>query len=297
MTIKDPTAVCKFGRINKVLILENHLSAIQDYENAQPYGIHSPYSVFKLKHLESGKCVSTNIPPKKLADIQEKSRFANNAILKVRMSGAKAGQEELPSCYTAKIMLGDASIKGKTPAQVMLDNPENAAQMLQTKKYLQENLNNPANAKYKASNEKLIMAIDEAIALYKKGELEKKENAGTRMIPIYVEECKVPNIKKLDKNKNTEVYSIKIYCNPVMDNPFVIQMMNCMAPVENNDVVLAKAVQKNETKFVLTDSEWNTLLQEMVETEYCFRVCHFNKVDKTVSEYLQQQRELAKEKN
>ena len=284
MKMNDPTGLIKVGRPGKVLMVENHLSCLrdEDMENATPYSIHSPFSVFKLKHLENGKCVTVNIPPKKLADIEQKTEIANAMIMAERMAPKKSSTEY--PCYNLKFLFG--SFKGKTPAEVLLANPQDKSKLLQEKENLGKNL-----AKYK-DNQKLMDAIDEAIKLFDAGELKKDAvTSAAEKFFIYNEDCKIPNVRKLvEKNGKmvTFVYSVTIECNPKMDNPIVVTMMNCYAPPVNgkNEVLLAEAVETERSKFVLTEGEWNSMVKAMSSTEEIFKMFNYKAVDEKVNTYL-----------
>lgn len=288
MNMQDPTGLVKVGRPGKILMVENHLSVLSDdeLENATPYSIHSNFSVFKMKHLEAGKCVSANIPPKRLADIEAKTNIANNLIMKYRLKPKKSG--ETSDCYTLKFKFG--SFKDKTPAQVLLDNPSNKEKIIEERKVLENNL---SNQKFAAANKQMINAINDAISKLEAGTLS-SSSAGTTSNDaffIYCEDCKIPNIRKLVEKHGkqvTYVYSIKVYCNPEMDNPIIVEMMNCWAPVNKNEIVMNEAVDTERSKFFLTEMEWNQILKEMIQCESMFKMFNYKQIDTKVNTHLKE---------
>ena len=293
--IKDPLGLVKYGRksdgVGKVIILENRLASLTTEEmyrgDRVPYEIHNNYSVFKLVILKNGTSCYANIPPKALKDIELNTNFANDILLKSKQRVATSGQKkEGGSAFTVKFFLGD--FKGLSPAEILLKDPANKDKLLSQIDFLSANLE-----KY-PRNKGQIDAINEAIQLFDSGKLnadcvDDDGSSGTDPIEIYVEDVKIPDMRKIDKNGNTFVYSISIKCHPEMAQPYVVNITNCMAPPikgEMSKVKLSEAKSKIDASFTMTKREWNNMMSAMVDTEKTFKMVNYTRIDKAVRAYL-----------
>lgn len=298
--IKDPCGLVRFGRKGKVILVENHLSALTREgmsKGGLPYGVHSPYSVFKIVLLEAGKSsCSFNIKPRDLPDIVEKTKYANSYLMNARLnkeSNNNVSSEGTPTekespAFTVKFFLGE--FKGLSPAEVLLKDAANKNKLQSQIEFLNQNID-----KY-PRNKIQIDAISEAIKLSDEGKLQSEaensssmQSSGTRTFSIYEEDVKIPNIEKLDEDGNTFVYSCSIKCNPEMTQPITVEVMNCYAPPipgEKTKAKLSAASKKTVLSFVLTEKEWNSMVSEMVDTEKTFKMTNYNRIDQIVKAYM-----------
>ena len=168
--------------------------------------------------------------------------------------------------YSVPIRSG--KLKDKTPAQVLLENPRQLTELINQKKWLESNL-----SKYPGNKEQ-IDAITEAIKLYEEGALEATgEDAGAGAGVYTVYETAPKNIQPRDEEGRWTIYQCSIKYIPKNNLPFVIQVMNCMAPVDTksgNEIVLTKAINKHEQKMQLSEEEWFTMIDNMKAMKIMF---------------------------
>ena len=266
-------------RTNKTLGVDANLClpTAEEYEaeRKMPLQMHSNYSRFTLTILEGGIGTKANIPASDIDLICEETRLGLEKILDYELN--KPSEKKRSVAYTQKLF--DKKFSGKTPAEVLLEDPSKKEELLKTRKFLEANI-----SKYKA-NQYQINAIDDAITLFEKGELDADgtvNSASTAFFSIYDEPTKIPNANKTDKKGNTFVYSISIKCAPDKDYPFIINIMNGMAPVKKDSTgrivaELSKIEDEQKNSFLLTKKEWVKLSRKMQKTVENFESMYFEK--------------------
>lgn len=199
-------------------------------EKAMPLEMHasgiSRFIFTLIKVSDTSKdFVTANVPADEGYYIYEKTKLAMQEILASKR--VVLAQETLSPAYTERFSMG--TFKGKTPAELLLDNPNNKENLIKQGEFLNKNVD-----KFPA-NKKIIVAIKDAIQLLKEGKLENKSApAPTNIITIYNEPMK-PVMSKQDNKGNHLVYGIKIICDTTRNLPFTIEIMNCYAPVERTE--------------------------------------------------------------
>lgn len=166
--------------------------------------------------------VFANVPADEGYYLYEKTKLAMQEILASKRVVVK--EDVLSLGYTEKFTMG--TFKGKTPAELLLENPNNKDNLIKQGEFLNK------NAEKFPANKKMVAAIKDALTLMKEGKLEHKAvSAPTNVITIYNEPMK-PLMSNQDKNGNYLVYGIKILCDTSRNLPFSIEIMNCYAPVD-----------------------------------------------------------------
>lgn len=256
----------------------------EDYESgsSNPLEIHGKYSRFKFtlinKKNSGEKVFSTyNISADDIPKIFEDTKYFNQMYLAKRIK--KASMKENTSeqtnkvsiAYTKKIIVGP--FKGRTPADVLMEDINNKAKLMETIKLLSDNIERyPANQMH-------IDAINEAIGLSEKGLLKEQKvlNNPYQKFGIY-SGIKIPNRNKLDENGNTKVSTIDISYNPEMGYPINISIINCSAPPTQNSndpigVQMNKAVNKKAISMFISMEEWFKIISKMdrLKTLFEFR--------------------------
>ncbi len=243
--------------------VDNYMYAPTDQDlkdgASHPWEIHGKYSrfVFTLIERASKSFASFNVNaldiPKLLLD---SIYFNNKSLERNKVASTDSGAANLSPAYSYKITMG--AFKGKSPAEVLLEDPKNKEALEKTKGVLVENVQ-----KY-PTNQKGIDAIHEAISLLEKGELKAvaSENASPTKFEFY-------NKMKITPSKEdgfVEVKTISISYNPLMRMPINITIMNCLAPPIKNakigaDMKAAKN-KKNISMFMGMD-EWIEVISQI----------------------------------
>ena len=136
----------------------------------------------------------------------------------------KSGNADANSpAYTSKFKFG--SFKGKSPAEVLLTNPQNYNSLVQE----YNKLASTTDPKFVAANTAMMAAIQDAVNLYNAGKLN-ANNVNSSQKVLILEETRTPNIAKLDNRGYTEARTAKITFDTDPDNkaPYCIEIMNCM---------------------------------------------------------------------
>lgn len=279
--MKYPWQVKAVRRKNKTLGADAQLFLPTEKENVSPLEIHSGFSRFVIsiidKQLENDaiKVPRANIPANDVPFIFRKTKiamekdFANSDTNKVE-SNSDFGTSV---AYTQK--LTDKKFKGKTPAEVLLENPANKDELLRIKDWLTANL-----AKYKG-NKYQIDAIDDAIALFEIGELSGETvqpEMQSNVITIYKSENKYMSQK--DDGGNNLIYQISIVFDAGRKYPYVLNIMNCFAPVVDGEggqknIIMSSATNSVKSSFSMTENEWYTFIDRMYTTTKNFENMNF----------------------
>lgn len=202
--------------------------------------------------------ISVNISAKDVSALLEKMRVA--LILKEDQS--KASETQLPIAYTSPLMVG--IFANRTPADVLLENPNNQTKLLNTRKWLEEN-----SGKY-AKNKNQIAAIDNALELLKVGELTpRKDNSGVMV--IYDRQMKTS--RSADGNGFYSGSDITITCNFGKKYPWCVQISNYKTKKKSDSdgksTIDARTIKDRKTASIsLSDDDFIfcvTRMREIVE--------------------------------
>lgn len=251
---------------------------------AAPLEMHEGYSVFKgtliVKTDAGTDFVKFNIPAKAIPYIHKKTSMAidmnmkNSGLiqpLKKQMGkGTADGKEETLSGPAYTVTMKTGILKGKTPAQVLLESPNGRDSLLRQQNFLEANV-----AKYPA-NQQQIDAIKEAVRLYDEGRLAKADAGEETADPggsITIYACAPKNIKPIDEEGRWTIYQVTIVYSPEMSLPFEVTVMNCYAPVDKskgNEIVMSQAVKRQTQSIRLSEEEWYTMIDSMKATKIMF---------------------------
>lgn len=195
-----------------------------------------------------------------------------------------AAMSSLPAdtsaAYTRKFKMGD--LKGKSPADVLLENPDAAEKLKGQKDFLAKNLE-----KFPA-NKLLIEAIDLALALHSSGKLSKEAAAHSAATPdaaagdetagatvIYDSSWRAPQSHKKDNSGLSKVYRVLITHDSVSKPkyPWKISISNgrSLCKHADNGRLIIGEICKDDTFITrylnISDDEWMTVLRK-VELSY-----------------------------
>lgn len=232
-------------------------------EKAMPLEMHSCFSrfVFTLikKDTKTKDFVKANVPAEDAYYIFEKTKLAMQEILASKRIKA---EDALSAAYTERFGMG--VFKGKTPAEVLLESSNNKEALIKQGEFLNQ------NAEKFPANKKMIAAIKDAFALLKEGKLENKSTAPSNIVVIYNEPMKPLRSQKNEKG-NCFVYGIKIQCDTSRNLPFMIEIMNCYAPLDvTSEGTLNPRMKEAEgTKKIfmnMTEKDWFETINRVHKT-------------------------------
>lgn len=265
-SIKDvryPRQIYTAKREKIVLGIDNYLSRPDERDTIPPLELHSPYSRFVLTIIDkSGSAVLTpkaNIPASDIPGIVEISRIAMLKKTRFVSTGASADSAEMSPAYTQQILLGN--FRGRTPAEILLENPESKDGLLKTRNFLAD------KARQYASNQKQMDAIDDAVKLLETGKLKKKTGAVCSGIAkIYDVSHKY--MRDTNDQGHRLFYGMSIICQYGNNYPWTITIENFFAPgLQGPKGGLApKMNEKNgyaKCSIHLNDMEWSQMVTRL----------------------------------
>ena len=238
-----------------VFAIQNELDIAKCENKNEPLNLHSKFSRFPVVIInENNRPATANIPVNEMLNIIMKSKTLHD--LEIKQACTPHNEEFSSPAYTVRFTSGD--MRGMTPAEVLLKDPENSKKLNEQYTILKENL-----PKY-PKNKKQLDAITDAARLYKEGKLQKSERT---VIPSYLlyESGFRPLTRREKKDGLTFVYQIKLTWNFGESNPVRLEIENFYAPVIQTEQGLLNVQakeKKNSTanEFHFSLDEWNWLI-------------------------------------
>lgn len=271
--IKYPKQIDSVIRKNKTGIktlgFDAELFLPSEEENISPLEMHSGFSRIVLSLIDKKNddnviVPKANIPAKEIDYIKKKTEIVLEIMMQKKYlplnqvkQATKKENCELNSSVAYEVKLVDRNFKGKTPAEVLIENPDNAKRLIDIRKWLTDNL------KSYPKNQEQINAIDNALDLLDMGKLSlstiKVANTTNDEIKIYSSGYKFRR-KQNDKGHN-EVYTLDVICDTAKDYPFAITIMNCFAPVVTDksglkNIQMTQATDIKKATILLNEAEW-----------------------------------------
>lgn len=245
-------------------------------EKSMPLEMHatglSRFVFTLIKKTDTNKdFVFANVPADEGYYIYEKTVLSMQEILASKRTDISAN-ESLSPAYIERFSMGQ--YKGKTPAELLLENPENKDGLIKQGEFLNKNAE-----KYPA-NKKMIAAIKDAIHLLKEGKLENKVAPTTsNVITIYDEPMK-PLVSNKNSKGNSLVYGIKIQCDTSRNLPFYIEIMNCYAPVDKTEegTLNPRMKEAEDIKKIfmnMSEKDWYKTINRIEKTLENFEIISF----------------------
>lgn len=292
MTNKYPKQIGRVMRKTKTLGVDAHLLLPIKTENKSPLEIHSNISrvVFTIIDNTGKETIfpSGNIPATEVGYVYKLTKTAMD-IKRQRefLPWIKSVSDEKPkqiskadnNSLAYEVKLADRTFRNKTPAEVLIADPNNKDKLLSIRDWLVKNQN-----KYPA-NKRQINAIDSAIELLNAGQLANDDDVAVlptkNLIPIYDSGIKFR--RKVDKKtEKNQIYQIKINYDIDKDYPIYIEIMNGFAPVTDTqsggkNIRMTEAEKITKSFMLLTESEWFELILQAVKTVSNFETINFKK--------------------
>jgi hypothetical protein len=266
---KNPREVAYIVEKSTFAVLDGLTEA--DIENEEePLTLHSrKFSRFSFLIINQDKKAATaNLNVKEMFGFLAKSRFAMQQEMLYRFNVTDAKEEEeLPLAYTVTIASG--SLKGRTPADVLLNDGEEGKKLLNNQyTFLKNNL-----AKY-PKNKVQMDAIVNASQLLKEGKLDADAvgKGQTKRISLYSSGLR-PLVNRKNNAGMSFVYELTVDWLLGEKRPLMITIVNYYAPVIKKDdgMLNVQVKQRDQTTLRnntvnLTFEDW-AYVQHMIETD------------------------------
>ena len=275
---KYPYQVHSIKRAKKTLGIDAQLFTPRDNEDIPPMEVHSGFSRFVLTLVDKEKNISptANIPANEIAFIKLQTENVIKELGKTPLPNEVKATTTNSVAYTQQLY--DRNFKGKTPAEVLLSNPGDKEKLLGVRDWLASNLS--AYPK----NQAQIDAIDDAIMLFDMGELNGDASVtasvNNTVFNVYKTDYKFKT--KTDDKGNNLIYGISIVCDTAKDYPFIVNIMNCYAPVQTlangqKNIKMNEAVNEMKTSLSMNVSEWYGAISRMYNTLNNFEAMNFER--------------------
>lgn len=284
MSYKYPIDVCTSQNKKQTYSVESHLSVAKTEDAQSPLKIYNDtFSLYKHTIIEKDKApeekvVTANIKVKEMEDIFRRSDYAFHKSMEYECmpKTTATGEAGTSPAFTVKITSG--VLKGKTPAEVLLENPQNEKALNQQYKWLKENL-----GRY-PRNQIQMDAILDAANLKKEGKLQaaSTEAAATQTprIRIYPSTSQVtpkPLRRKTREDGRCFIYEMEVYWNIGDDYPVEITIRNYWAPVREMEDKTLRVSQKDamdrvEKTMRLSEADWLNHLRTIEDDMDSFKM-------------------------
>lgn len=265
---KNPREVAYIVEKSTFAVLDGLTEA--DIENEEePLTLHSrKFSRFSFLIINQDKKAATaNLNVKEMFGFLEKSHFAMQQEMLYQFNSGSNEEEELPLAYTVTITSG--TLKGRTPADVLLNDGEEGKKLLNNQyTFLKNNL-----SKY-PKNKTQMDAIVNASQLLKEGKLD-ADAVGkwqTKRISLYSSGLR-PLVNRKNNAGMSFVYELTVDWLLGEKRPLMITIVNYYAPVIKKDdgMLNVQVKQRDQTTLRnntvnLTFDDW-AYVQHMIETD------------------------------
>lgn len=285
---------CEIASVVKkqTFYVESHLSPINEQADRDAYYPLMTYSHFSRYSFciinEEKKAASTNIPIQEMRELIRRHNFLLNKHLESILK-PESERNSVPAAYTVQLTSGD--MKGKTPAQVLLEKGEEGRTMLKNQyRWLEKNVE-----KYR-KNQIQMDAIAEACRLFLAGELNEfaAKSGGSSRIILYEAKSRINPYRRRDDGM-CPVRDTSIVWDVGGETPVTIMIKNFYAPYRtlDNGLIVAMPDKMDRTTFVsntmhLSEEEWcsvvDNIQMNMRQFEYLNAGYVFNEADRMNAE-------------
>ena len=235
----------------------------------EPLTLHSrKFSRFSFLIINQDKKAATaNMNVKEMFGFLEKSHFAMQQEMLYQFNSGSNEEEELPLAYTVTITSG--TLKGRTPADVLLNDGEEGKKLLNIQyTFLKNNL-----SKY-PKNKTQMDAIVNASQLLKEGKLDADAvgKGQTKRISLYSSGLR-PLVNRKNNAGMSFVYELTVDWLLGEKRPLMITIVNYYAPVIKKDDGMLNVQVKQRDQTTLRNNTENlpfedwAYAQHMIETD------------------------------
>jgi len=257
------------------LTVESHFAYAGDF-GEPPKQVFAKLSRFLFAVIDKNaaqKCVTANLRTDEFPAVLRKGQWAFDRCLESEYAPSAAPKEaggDRSSAYTVKMAMGP--FKGKSPAQVLIENPERADDLRKHYEFLDQNAQ-----KYPA-NRVQMDAIIEAISLYREGRLQPVavQEAGDSTVITVHDSGPRHLASRGQQNGKTFCYQLRIACQPSNNYPFEISVSNFYAPVierPGGQKIISQKEKESEVRHAmrLSKEAFLNLLEEMAAEMHDYR--------------------------
>ena len=252
--------------------VENHLEPAAEKPSRDKDFIQSPMNIFAeyarfrmtviQKYGEKSDSPYANLTIDDFEEIKVRSDFANRIILETEYKNnfEDPNSERLDPAYTQNILIGKC--KGKTPAQALLESPDNKEVLEKNASWLKE------RASAHPNNQKQYEAIISALDLYEKGKIAvdvTQTNSVAKAVTIHKGDIK-PLANTMREDGKCLVYQINISCEPGQPYPYRVEIENFYAACNGVIPVMSTACDKVNVQMTLSMKQWASTLAAMKRT-------------------------------
>lgn len=271
--VRYPRQIYSAKRETVILSIDNYLSKPDSKDKVPPLEMHSSFSRFIVTIIDKSgtetKTPKANIPAGDVPGIVEISKLVMLEKLRYESSTGEISESALSAGYTQKILVG--GFRGKTPADILLENPDDREKLLSTRKFLAD------KAEHYASNKKQVEAIDDAIFLLDSGKLQKQAGA-RRSSAVHVYDVDHKYMRDTNECGHRLFYSMSIVCQYGNKYPWEVTIENMFAPglPGPKGGLVPKVDEKSSSArctFRLNDMEWMQLINRLNSDLQYFESC------------------------
>lgn len=269
---------------------------LRDKEDDSPLKVFKdPFSRFVFTIIENGDAITANIPIEQLLPMRLKSENCYNKMQDKDSAPAVVGAGGNSPAYTITFKAGKN--KGRTPADILLNEP-NGKDILQSEyDWLKSNLE-----KYPA-NRTIMSAIEDAAKNVKAGS--GTASAAPAFRPVTVLDVGARPLVRKTKQVNGELYCETYECSVAWDfnnkYPVRVTIQRYYAPFtkEENGLLHVYPNRKEQSTakthtFDMTADEWMNSLQAMEDARVEFRMLHISAMWKEADKASWEARESSK---
>ena len=245
-----------------------------------PLSMHGPRSCFRWTLIDKSGSQpvypNANIPCDELAALRTRVNavIAQNTLKSVKTPQQKETGNQGPA-YTVKIRM--PKFKGRSPAEILLENSENLNELLNIREYL---MKQGSNSRYWESNQQQIQAIEDAAALFKEDKLsaEAVGNNSSASIVVYHRPQKIL-LNRPAKGDHYFTYSFKIECIPSYNYPWTITIDNQYMKVKKvgdmTQTIPETGIYRTSAQLQIADYEMGYIIERMHSTVANFELIFF----------------------
>ena len=261
--VRYPRQIYSAKRDTVILGVDNYLSRPDKSDSVPPLEMHSPFSRFVVTIIDKSgaetKTPKANIPAGDVPGIVQISKLVMLEKMRYESSGTDEAASTLSAAYTQQILVG--GFRGRTPADILLENPGDKDKLLNTRKFLADKAD-----KY-ASNKKQVEAIDDAIAQLEAGTL-KKQAGAKRSGVVHIYDVDHKYMRDTNELGHRLFYSMSIVCLFGNNYPWEVTIENVFAPGlpgPKGGLVPNMEEKSSVTKctFRMSDMEWAQLVNRL----------------------------------
>ena len=240
----------------QTLAVDCYLGGAHESDSAPALTLHNRFSRFAIGLIDNSgtqrQIMTANIREKEFAELQENYWLARQAMFNRQLEAApKSEEKRLPPAYTVQLRAGQ--LKGRTPAEILLADPNQKSELLRHKAWLETNV-----AQYPA-NRKIMEAIDNAVQLLETNALSSEvETRSSTVIAVWQRDFKVTG-----SGPTRTKTRISITCEMESQNPWAISVENTEHPVNGNEPDLTTVLARRYGTIHLNNEEMAGMINRM----------------------------------